>query len=553
MQTTSDGMQDGTSAAQPGSSAGREEHLGVPAAAGLIAGLAFGGAQLASQLLTGTPSLPALLQDRLFAALPGAVTSALIDRLQFWAKPLALTGIVLAQAIGVAVLALILSVCTRRPRPRLTVRREGVLLAALLWLVPELALLPAAGLGILGYRATGGAASALSALVAAVLAAAVYTALRFLWTSPDPLPAQSPSAPSISRRRLVAAGIGFIAAGGAATALLRTIATIGEQSTAPAQAAAPGSSAPSAEAPAAGAFSPPPGISAEITPNSSFYVVSKNFVDPTVSAGGWSLQVRGLVDQPLRLSYSELMALPARDAFVTLECVSNGIGGNLISNTRWTGVPLATLLDRAHAQSTATWAVFGSADGYVESLPIEIARLPTTLLAHHMDGAPLPSKHGFPVRVITAGNYGMKNPKWLTSIEVATQPGNGYWEHEGWNVEAGVRTMARFDTLPHQVTAGQTVPLGGVAFAGDRGIARVEVSTDGGRNWAPAALERPESPDTWVRWSWQWTPEQPGRAMLSVRAVDGKGVPQIAQNHVPYPSGATGYHTIQVQVAAPAN
>ncbi len=528
----------------------------LSAAAGLIAGLAFGGVQLSLQLLTGTPSLPALLQDRIFGALPGAVTSDLIDRLQFWAKPLALFGIVLGQAAGVAALALLIArllphggnAALHRAAPR-----AGALLAALLWVVPELGLLPAAGLGPLGLRVQGGGASAVSTAAAAAAAGALFAAMVLLWPAPRAEATPSHGAGTLSRRRLVASALALVTVGGAGAALQRTIATIGERNSAPAESATAGPATAARPAAAGGGFVAPPGISAELTPTPSFYVVSKNFVDPTLNAGAWSLQLNGLVDNALRLSYNDLIALPSRDAYTTLECVSNGVGGDLISNTRWTGVSLAALLDRAGAHSQATWVNFTAADGYTESLPVDAARRSTTLLAHSMDGAPLPSKHGFPVRVITAGNYGMKNPKWLTSIELASQPAQGYWEHQGWNVEAGVQTMARFDTHPRQVAAGRALSLGGVAFAGDRGISRVEVSLDGGRTWSAAELERPPSPAAWVRWSWQWTPMQPGRATLMVRAVDGKDTPQIAQAHASFPSGATGYHTIQVQVAAPAS
>jgi DMSO/TMAO reductase YedYZ molybdopterin-dependent catalytic subunit len=531
---------------------GRELRLRLKA--GLIAGLAFAGVMLALQLLTGVPSLPSLLQDRLFSLPPGSITSVLIDRLQFWAKPLALAGIVFGQTVAIALLAAALRWVPHGRTGRLpgdTAALDGLLIGVVLWAVPDLVLLPAAGLGLLGLRAGEGAGPAIATAAAAGLAGAAYAALSTLWSPRQIQAAASPGDPdrAIGRRRLIADGVALAVTAGAGAALLRAIATIGERSAAPSTTAAAASGSAGGASTDSG-FQAPAGISAQVTPNERFYVISKNLVDPTLSAAGWSLEIKGLVDNPQHLSYSALLAQPSKDMFATLECVSNTVGGDLMSNARWTGVPLAGLIESAGARRDATWVIFKSADGYVESLPLDLARLPTTLLAHSMNGMPLPSKHGFPLRVVTAGNYGMRNPKWLTSIEVANHPDEGYWERQGWNVESGVRTMARFDTHPQRAAAGSAVPLGGVAFAGDRSVSRVELSTDGGQTWIPASIERPSSPATWVRWAAQWTPDHPGRFILAVRATDGKGAAQIGQRHDPYPSGSTGYHTIQVAVDA---
>jgi DMSO/TMAO reductase YedYZ molybdopterin-dependent catalytic subunit len=365
---------------------------------------------------------------------------------------------------------------------------------------------------------------------------------------------------SYGRRRALAA----LGAGGVTivtgTMLWRVIGRIGEKGTPP----APGAVADDAsrgeqdftrepvglvptpgDAPASD-FEAPDGISRELTLSDQFYVVSKNLIDPEVAAGDWFLEVTGMVASPLRLSYGDLLALPTVDQLITLECISNPVGGTLISTARWTGVPLAWLLERAGIHAGADQVIFSTVDNYRESLPLDRARLPTTLLAHTMNGRQLGAKHGFPVRLLTTGLYGMKNPKWLSRIEVTSTPIRGYWQRSGWNPDRGVEAMARFDTRPEQVRTGTTVLLGGVAFTGDRGVSRVEVSTDGGTTWSPAMLKPPLSPWTWVLWSYRWQVQRPDRYTLLVRAVDGAGATQSEVRRRSYPTGATGYHTIEV-------
>jgi len=170
------------------------------------------------------------------------------------------------------------------------------------------------------------------------------------------------------------------------------------------------------------------------------------------------------------------------------------------------------------------------------------------LLAYEMNGVPLPAKHGFPVRVLLAGRYGMKNPKWLTAIRLVAQPYQSIWERTGWNGDLGVETMARFDTRPARPRIGDAVLLSGVAFAGDRGISYVEISTDAGITWEVADLEPSLGAGTWSRWTYRWLVRRSGSNRLSVRAVDGTGNPQAAVGRYSFPSGVTGYHTVTVQV-----
>jgi DMSO/TMAO reductase YedYZ molybdopterin-dependent catalytic subunit len=288
---------------------------------------------------------------------------------------------------------------------------------------------------------------------------------------------------------------------------------------------------------------------AAVTSPKDFYLVSKNLLDPELNASAWHLEVNGLVDHPLTLRYADVLALPAEDFYQTLECISNEVGGPLLSNGWWTGVRLSEVLRRAGVQAAARQLHFTSADGYSENMALERALLPTTFLVYKLDGQPLPAKHGYPLRVLSAGTYGMKNPKWLTRIEAVATALPGFWEQQGWNPDAPVQTMSRIDTPRAGTVSAGTVDIGGVAFAGDRGIGRVELSADGGQTWRETELLPPLGPLTWVFWRAAAT-LQPGTADLVVRATDGTGQLQIAQQTDTFPSGASGYHRLRLQVRA---
>ena len=540
------------------------------AVAGLVAGLALAALMLGLQLLTGVPSLPELAQDRLLALLPGPLFGLLIDRLQFLGKPLLLSGWMAGQTILAGLLGAAYGRLVDPPnaKPALASGRGlvvgGVGLGLLFWAAAELVLLPLLSLGFLGTVAAEGMTSAAWSILAFAGYGLVFAGFYSLLVpgQAGPVAEQAARGRERNRRRLLALTLSGGLAMLSGLALWRVIDQIGERgtpagasSTSSARGGAAGSDTQAAAVPAqtsggaTTAFEAPPNISAALTPTDKFYVVSKNFVDPSVNAKNWSLDVKGLVNTPRRFSYGDLQALPSSELILTLECISNLVGGDLISNTRWTGVPMSALLDRVGVKKGAEWVVFATADRYVESMPLDVARQPTTLLVHSMDGAPIPQKHGFPLRIIREGRYGMKNPKWVTGIELATSQGTGYWEEQGWNAENGIQTMARFDTRPKQASAGSSVVLGGVAFAGDRGISRVEVSTNGGEQWAPAAMDAPLSRFAWLRWSYRWNVENRGRATLMVRAIDGMGAVQTGRVADSYPSGATGYHTIQVQAS----
>ncbi|HKF77516.1 MAG TPA: molybdopterin-dependent oxidoreductase [Candidatus Dormibacteraeota bacterium] len=298
--------------------------------------------------------------------------------------------------------------------------------------------------------------------------------------------------------------------------------------------------------PEAGLTGPGP----EITPVANFYRVSKNFVDPVVREAGWRLHVGGLVDRPLDLAYRELARLPWITQVVTLECISNEVGGGLMSTGRFTGVLLRDLLAMAGPRAGAAAVNFHSTDRYTESLPLgEATGAPDILVAVLLGGAPLSGEHGFPARVLIPGRYGMKGPKWLDRIEVAAAESGGLWEDQGWNPAAAVRTTSRIDS-PREgaVLRRAMIPLAGVAFAGDRGIQAVEWSADAGRSWSRAELSPALSPLTWVLWRATWTPAADGTYTLVVRARDGAGALQSAASQPSYPAGASGYHKVHVAI-----
>jgi DMSO/TMAO reductase YedYZ molybdopterin-dependent catalytic subunit len=289
---------------------------------------------------------------------------------------------------------------------------------------------------------------------------------------------------------------------------------------------------------------------AEITPTESFYHVSKNFLDPSPSADGWKLEITGLVDKPYSLTYAELTALPAMEVVVGMMCISNPTGGGLIGNTRWKGVRLADLLKRAAPKQGVVDLKMSAVDGYTDSIPLDKAMDPDVMLVWEMDGQPLTSQHGFPARLLVPGIYGMKHVKWLTTIELVDYDFKGFWQgpSQGWSDPAPVNTMSRID-FPNKATLPVgTNALSGIAFAGDRSISKVEISTDGGKSWNEAYLMPPLSSTSWVLWGYDWTSTEPGKYTVAVRATDGEGKTQTARRTDPYPNGATGYHTVVYQV-----
>ena len=282
----------------------------------------------------------------------------------------------------------------------------------------------------------------------------------------------------------------------------------------------------------------------EVTAVQDFYVVSKNLVgDPVVNASSWRLNL------PTRsLTYDELLALPADQLELTLECISNDIGGTLISNGTWKGPQVTSILALTTVPTDAVFMLMESADGYTESFPLR-ELTPAHLLATHLNGAPLTAPHGFPARFIFPGHYGMKQPKWVTRVRFSATDQPGYWENNGWDEQAIIKTMSRTDRpADGTALAAGSVQFAGIAFAGARRISGVELSWDGGRSWRPAVLQAEFSPYAWR--FWQLTTSLPaGHYNVSVRARDGEGTLQTSKSAPTLPNGADGYHTITIDLA----
>jgi DMSO/TMAO reductase YedYZ molybdopterin-dependent catalytic subunit len=291
-----------------------------------------------------------------------------------------------------------------------------------------------------------------------------------------------------------------------------------------------------------------PVLPPEITPTANFYITTKNYNDPNVNGASWSLQIMGRVAKPMTLTLDQIKALPSVQVFHTLECISNTVGGDLIGNGFWKGIRIADLVKQAGPQAGVVDAVFRAADDYSDSVPLAALLQPDAVLAYEMNGKPLTLKHGYPARLLIPGIFGMKNVKWLQSIELVNYDYSGFWQSQGWSDPAPYLTMSRIDYPTSTAVKQKPLYIGGVAFAGNRGISRVEVSVDGGKTWGDAQLRRALSRNAWVLWTYPWIPQQTGDTTLVVRATDGTGQVQSAQDANNYPDGATGYHRVAVKV-----
>ena len=300
-----------------------------------------------------------------------------------------------------------------------------------------------------------------------------------------------------------------------------------------------------------------PGMPRLITPASSFYLIDTALTSPRIDVNSWKLSVKGAVDNPIEFSYKDLLGMNTREADITLCCVSNEVGGKLISNGRWTGVLLSDVLAEAGVSrdkiTRASRQLVGrSVDGFTTGFRTEIALDGReALVAFGLNGSELPLKHGYPVRLVVPGLYGyVSATKWLTEIELTDWDFDAYWIQRTWAKEGPVKTQSRIDTVSdgERLSPGK-VPIGGIAWAPHRGIERVEVSTDGGETWNDARLAaRLDEVDTWRQYVYEWD-AKPGQYTLQVRATDGEGETQPAKETRSHPSGATGYHTVGVTVA----
>ena len=298
-----------------------------------------------------------------------------------------------------------------------------------------------------------------------------------------------------------------------------------------------------------------PGMPKLITPASTFYLIDTALSSPRIDVNDWTLSVKGAVDNPVDFSYKDLLGMSTREADITLSCVSNPVGGGLVSNGRWTGVLLSDVLEEAGMSrdkiTNASRQLVGrSVDGFTTGFKTDIALDGrNALVAFGLNGSELPIKHGYPVRLVIPGLYGyVSATKWLTEIELTNWNFDAYWIQRTWSKEGPVKTQSRIDTVNDgdNLSPGKN-PIGGIAWAPHRGIEKVEVSTDGGETWNTARLAKQLAEDTWRQYVYDWN-ARPGDYTIQVRATDGNGETQTASKAPPHPSGATGYHTIDVTV-----
>lgn len=529
--------------------AGREllrPRWGIALTAGLLGALASLLVMGIFRLWWGTLTPPELVAERILPLIPADQFVALLARFKAHPKtdPLGLT--LLGQVILGILIALPLSGFARpdtAPPTRWPTRRAWLVAGgvALLMEVVALALFwPVLEAGIYGDPAGRARLLTTISLLLTFSAYAAVTLLADHWlnrwlsrSSAIPAEAPSPTIAGVSRRAALEAGgavVLSLAVGGVAFNRLldgwyaRSNLSYEGMRT-------------------------PASVTSAITPTRDFYVVSKNVLDPTVQVERWRLEITGLIRSPRSWALRELQALESESRAITLECISNEVGGHLISTAQWRGVSLKTLLAAAGgALPKATHVIFYSVDDYTTSLPLAALLDARTLLAWEMNGEPLPDRHGFPLRAVVAGRYGEQSAKWLSRIELTDHPYKGFYQSQGWS-DKPLSTMSRIDTPTSAATLGP-VTVSGIAFAGLRAVTRVEVSADGGGAWHQATLLPPIATEAqaWRFWEWAWRPPRAGRYTLIVRATDSTGETQTSTVGPGVPNGATGWHSVPVLV-----
>ena len=495
----------------------------------LAAAVALGLAELAAGMLTGSPSLVVAVGDVVVDLVPLRLERAAIALFGTADKPVLLAGILLTCAALGALLGLLAS---RAPR------------------LADVALIAAVATGVLATRADPQAEPLPVLVVGVVGAAAGIITLRLL-TRAAGVPRVEPARPgrAVKRRRFLYISVLAATAAVASGAAGRVLA--GRSGVERLRAAL------RLPVPAQRATPPPPGAELDVAgltplyvPNDDFYRIDTALFPPKVDPTDWSLHITGRVDRPFRLSYADLLALPQIEADVTLSCVSNEVGGHLVGNARWQGVPLTALLERAGVRRGADQLVGRSVDGFTAGFPTALAlSTPGAMVAVGMNGEPLPTLHGFPARLVVPGLYGyISATKWLAAIELTTREEvDGYWIGRGWSKDAPIKTQSRID-VPAK---GKAVPEGptavaGVAWAPVRGIEAVEVRVDDGP-WEAAVLADALGVACWRQWLYRWDATA-GEHEISVRATDGSGAIQTDERTGVVPDGATGHHTILVEV-----
>ena len=299
---------------------------------------------------------------------------------------------------------------------------------------------------------------------------------------------------------------------------------------------------------------PAPGTRPEYTPISDHYRIDIASRPPVIDGESYTLPITGLVENEVAWTLDDIRAMDSVAAFITMSCISNRIAGDLISTTKWTGVPMQRILDEIQPTADAAALLIQGADGFDEYVPLEdIRNDERIMLCYAWDDAPLPERNGFPLRIHIPNRYGMKQPKWINNIEVVDAAGDGYWVRRGWSATAFVKMTSVIDTVAtdavYQQDGDWMVPIGGIAWAGDRGISKVEVSIDEGE-WIEADVRSAMSDRTWVIWRYDWAFTE-GNHTFAVRCTDDNGESQITERSGTRPDGATGIHSQQATVNEP--
>jgi DMSO/TMAO reductase YedYZ molybdopterin-dependent catalytic subunit len=509
-------------------------------AAGLLAGLIAGIAMTVVMLLLawfGIATPLAIIGDRLsvffkpgpFLSLMGRVGG--YNHLKQLGVGSTAGGQLFFSMLGGAVFGLLMR---RNPRKRVTSWTMSVFvvlpvlaLAVLLW--------PVLGTSYIGFPISS---ARLITLIGFALSVLVFErtlvgGFHFL-ARPATETVEAEFSPPIARRALILSGLGLLIAGGAA-GLVRKLyhaATFSYDGTQ-----------------YKGLVVQP------ITPNGLFYCVTKNVIDPRVNVDLWHLEVNGLVRNRATYRFQDLKTFTTVEQETTLMCISNGLDAGLMSNALWTGFALRDILEPAAPLASAARVRLSGVDNYTDTIPIEKALDPTTILAWQMNGQDLPDRHGYPLRAIVPGYFGEKHVKWLTRIDVVGADAKGFYETQGWGPDFIVPTRSRIDVPYYDARlslgqlAGAPIQVKGVAFGGDRGISRVEISDDDGETWTETKIDYPGTKLTWVLWSYDWRPDGPDDYTLVVRATDGEGEVQEFEEDRGWFSGVTGFHKIVVHIA----
>ncbi len=461
-----------------------------------------------------------------------AIGSAFIDQVPPWLKDLAISlfGTHDKTALKTGILLVLLALAAL-----------GGVLAVLRYWAGAAVVILLAGLAVLAAATrpdagqTGFIPSFVAGITALLLLRLFATRLSGLVTNPDD---------GVSRRGFLQLSAG-VALGTVAVGALGRV--VGGRRSAVSDARA------ALQLPLPPSLDPPAGVQADgatpwATPNDDFYRIDTALSVPLILPGGWKLRIHGMVDRELELSFDDLLKRKVIHKWVTLACVSNEVGGDLIGNALWSGVLLKDLLADAGPAADADAIKSTSKDGFTAGTPLStLTDDRESMLAFAMNGQPLPVEHGFPVRIVVPGLYGyVSATKWLTDIEVTRfDQFEAYWTPRGWSERGPIKLSSRIDVPRSKASTGQ-VTVAGVAWDQHVGISKVEVRVDGGP-WQQAELATDASIDTWRQWHWSWDAPR-GNHVLQVRAFDAKGNPQIESQAPPAPDGSTGLHSVDVKV-----